>query len=465
MCVWLIRDTICLCVARTHRQALSARARRRAPVSVSLAFAAAKSRGDQLLRRGGHARLRSRESMSHMDLYSLDRLYAEFTLWRAGLREWYLDAKDKCTPLKFVGTLILFGGIGGWAYGMRAIHQAAHTPEFATVATPRTMWSSKMAGQIARWHDFQQRLAREAHAYEPASPYDNRVRLVLLGDSITEAWRGTKIGEERPDATDTPEVLSDTLAKRWPKPLVLGISGDQTQHVLWRLRHGELSRKMAADERLLVVLLIGTNNLAAGHTPEEVADGVTAIVQTLLRLVKGRVLVNALFPRGDGNRRLPSLCPPTCGKGGRPLRSFRPIIDRVNGLVNRSVAALAKDAPHRVRFTNCGKLFEPEQNVGGANGSGRSAGIRGGMGGTGASGWGGGRAVAAAAEEEEGMVALTRPPLASRVSQVPSRPQSREPHSLSTASCTTRRRSSRPANARQRNTSADGPVQTMCASS
>src|SRR2546428_10876965 len=54
------------------------------------------------------------------------------------------------------------------------------------------------------------------------------IQLVFIGDSITDAWRG---GEQ-----------NKLFVERWGKynPLNLGISGDKTEHVLWRLDHGEL---------------------------------------------------------------------------------------------------------------------------------------------------------------------------------------------------------------------------------
>lgn len=261
--------------------------------------------------------------------------------------------RTQCTPLRWVVSTLLFVSIAIWSVAAHMIYQAAHTPERATIESPRTAWSSKRAGQIGRWYDWQQQLAAEAAAYEPSSPYDARARLVLLGDSITEAWRGTSYGEPRQASAEVPQVLRETLAKRWPAPLVLAISGDQTQHLLWRLSHGEIAPALASDSRVLVVLLIGTNNLSYGHPPEEVADGIMAVAQRLLNATRGRLLVNTLFPRGDGARILPGLCPPRCAKNGKPLRSFKPFIDRVNALLGNSVEALARTFPDRVRLVDC----------------------------------------------------------------------------------------------------------------
>jgi beta-glucosidase len=77
--------------------------------------------------------------------------------------------------------------------------------------------------------------------------------------------------------------------------LNLGISGDRTQHVLWRLRHGNLGRL----EPRLAIVMIGQNN--AGHnSSEEIAAGVAAIVATLReQLPRARILLLAIFPRGE----------------------------------------------------------------------------------------------------------------------------------------------------------------------
>jgi beta-glucosidase len=113
------------------------------------------------------------------------------------------------------------------------------------------------------------------------------VRLVWIGDSITDAWR---LGEQ------------NTLYKeRWGKynPLNLGISGDKTEHVLWRLEHGELDG--LAEGTKLVVMMIGTNNLGNAPTasPEDTAEGIKCLVKTIRqKLPESKILLLGVFPRG-----------------------------------------------------------------------------------------------------------------------------------------------------------------------
>jgi lysophospholipase L1-like esterase len=118
---------------------------------------------------------------------------------------------------------------------------------------------------------------------------NGKVGVLFVGDSITDGWRGR--GKQ-------------TFEKNYGPmdPLNIGIGGDRTQHVIWRLEHGEvegISPKAA-------VLMIGTNNLGS-NTNEEIVAGVTKIVQILHeKLPQTRVLLLAIFPRGasanDPNR-------------------------------------------------------------------------------------------------------------------------------------------------------------------
>jgi lysophospholipase L1-like esterase len=120
------------------------------------------------------------------------------------------------------------------------------------------------------------------------------VDVLFLGDSITDAWRREPPGGGKKiwDATFAPLRAAN-----------FGISGDRTQHVLWRLENGELE----GIKPKAVVLMIGTNNTGferdqktARNTPAETAAGVAAIVQKLrTKQPQAKILLLAVFPRGE----------------------------------------------------------------------------------------------------------------------------------------------------------------------
>lgn len=107
------------------------------------------------------------------------------------------------------------------------------------------------------------------------------VDVIFLGDSITQGWEGA--GKE---------AWAKHFAHR--KPMNAGIGGDRTQHVLWRLDNGNIK----GITPKVAVLMIGTNN-SQNHTPEQIADGIKAIVAKLReKLPETKVLLLAIFPRG-----------------------------------------------------------------------------------------------------------------------------------------------------------------------
>lgn len=121
------------------------------------------------------------------------------------------------------------------------------------------------------------------------------VDLLFVGDSITDFWR-------RPEPhTGGKKIWDATYASR--RAANFGISGDRTQHVLWRLQNGELD----GISPKAVVLMIGTNNTGferdsttPRNTPAEAAAGVAAIVRTLrTKLPQAKILLLAVFPRGE----------------------------------------------------------------------------------------------------------------------------------------------------------------------
>ena len=109
------------------------------------------------------------------------------------------------------------------------------------------------------------------------------VDLVFLGDSITEGWE-----------IDGAEVWKQRYGKR--KALNFGVSGDRTQHVLWRIQNGQLD----GLKPKVVVVMIGTNNSnGTDHTSQEIGDGIRAVVRAVrAKCPESKVLLLAVFPRG-----------------------------------------------------------------------------------------------------------------------------------------------------------------------
>jgi len=123
---------------------------------------------------------------------------------------------------------------------------------------------------------------KQRHETINARVKQGNVDLIIIGDSITQGWEG--------NGKDIWKIFYD---KR--NAANLGIGGDQTQHVLWRLENGNID----GISPKLAMLMIGTNNSNGGQKPEDVAAGVKAIVEKLReKLPRTKVLVLGIFPRG-----------------------------------------------------------------------------------------------------------------------------------------------------------------------
>ncbi len=130
---------------------------------------------------------------------------------------------------------------------------------------------------------------REVHTRLVDKVKEGGHKVAFLGDSITEGWGGAGKG-----------VWEKTWAPM--RGVNLGIGGDRTQHVLWRLNNGLLEAMSDSKNDIkLVVLMIGTNNSnGADNTGEEIGSGISKIVATLReKLPKAKVLILGIFPRGD----------------------------------------------------------------------------------------------------------------------------------------------------------------------
>ena len=136
---------------------------------------------------------------------------------------------------------------------------------------------------IAREYDWW--ASRNSKIQHVVDTLGEKAKVIFVGDSITQGWEGAG-------------------AKIWEKQFAplsainLGIGGDRTEHVLWRLQNGHLDG-LSPD---VVVVMIGTNNFGQ-KTPDseaEVLDGVVAVVEDLkTTLPEVHVLLLDIFPRGQ----------------------------------------------------------------------------------------------------------------------------------------------------------------------
>src|SRR5262245_45763399 len=158
------------------------------------------------------------------------------------------------------------------------VQEAASTDRFAIPASDDGLPGT---GPIRRY-DWFQRLWRERRSAWAASLEQDRHAVVFLGDSITQGWGGG-LGAAFPGVK---------VANR-------GISGDTTRGVLIRLKEDVLALDPAA-----VVLLIGTNDLEEGATPDVVVSNLKLILAGLEgHDPRTPVVLCQVFPRAAVKKR------------------------------------------------------------------------------------------------------------------------------------------------------------------
>ncbi len=111
-----------------------------------------------------------------------------------------------------------------------------------------------------------------------------KIDVAFVGDSITRRWRG--------------EGNIEVWDKYWGsyKAVNMGIGGDATQNVLWRLKNGQLDGYKAR----VFVVMIGTNNCWSEPVPADVAGGIKAILDLIQsKQPKAKILLLSILPVGD----------------------------------------------------------------------------------------------------------------------------------------------------------------------
>ena len=155
------------------------------------------------------------------------------------------------------------------------------------------------------------------------------VDLIMIGDSITHWF-------DREGKAVWDQHYGDRAVN-------LAISGDRTEHVLWRLENGNLENIAPK----IATVMIGTNNHMSSP-PQVTARDIGLIVQTLRhKLPTTQVLVLAIFPRGAGAE-----------DGARKIN------ERVNQLVEKQIASLNDPM---VSFANINRSFFSNPETGRLN--------------------------------------------------------------------------------------------------
>jgi lysophospholipase L1-like esterase len=106
------------------------------------------------------------------------------------------------------------------------------------------------------------------------------INILFMGDSITDFFRNR--GSNVWDKYYAPRQAAN-----------FGIGGDRTQHVLWRVEHGELD----GIHPKVTVLMIGTNN-SNSDSASDIARGIKMIIDEIhARIPETKILLLAIFPR------------------------------------------------------------------------------------------------------------------------------------------------------------------------
>ena len=95
--------------------------------------------------------------------------------------------------------------------------------------------------------------------------------ILLVGNSITQGWGG-----DRTLTTYTPGQAAADIHFKNLNWVSAGISGDRTEHILWRIKNGHYN----ANRPKLITLAIGVNNFSS-NTANEISEGIIHVVELM----------------------------------------------------------------------------------------------------------------------------------------------------------------------------------------
>jgi beta-glucosidase len=155
-----------------------------------------------------------------------------------------------------------------------------HLPEMWPVVPTAARWGD---GETNPW------IEHHAQCLAKVQAMQDGIDVVLLGDSITQGWGGGLDG-----APLHPAWQKNFAAL---KTVNLGIGGDRTENVLWRLDHGALD----GVSPKAIVLMIGVNNAngvqSNGVPVSAAAQGIQLCVQNIrARCPQSRIVLVKILP-------------------------------------------------------------------------------------------------------------------------------------------------------------------------
>ena len=127
---------------------------------------------------------------------------------------------------------------------------------------------------------------------------EEQLDVIFIGNSITEQRQGTNMGKTIDKYTSIKEDFDNTFSKSKGglfNGIALGISGDTTTNLLYRLIHGELNIELQPK---VWWISIGINDLLKEHCSEEVIVlGIQRIVEEILIVQPNvTVVINSILP-------------------------------------------------------------------------------------------------------------------------------------------------------------------------
>ena len=134
-------------------------------------------------------------------------------------------------------------------------------------------------------------LEREGWAYDrflalndTVQKYTGNIDLLFIGESLTSYWEreGLQIWEE---------YYGERVAVN------IGVGGDRTENVLWRLQNGNVD----GLHPKVTVLKIGTNNTGSNwHEPGEILEGIYAVIELIFqKMPDTQLIVMGILPRSS----------------------------------------------------------------------------------------------------------------------------------------------------------------------